>query len=110
MSTTAIPKGACVLVTGANGYLASQVVNQLLLAGFRVRGTIRDEHKGTWMKEYFHPRFGADKLELVLVPDMAEPGAYNEAIKGVSGVVHIASPLTFDSDPNKASAFCLFVT
>jgi uncharacterized protein YbjT (DUF2867 family) len=33
---------SAVLVTGASGYLASHCVQQLLVAGYRVRGTVRD--------------------------------------------------------------------
>lgn len=41
----AIPKNALVVVTGANGFIASHVVDQLLLAGYRVRGTVRNTEK-----------------------------------------------------------------
>ena len=34
--------GDLVLVTGANGYLAAHVVQQLLESGYRVRGTVRN--------------------------------------------------------------------
>ena len=98
MST--IPKGSRVLVIGANGSLGSHIVNELLIAGYSVRGTMREESKGAWMKEYFGLKFGGDKLQLVIVPDMSVKGAYDEAVKGASGVVHVASNLSLGSDPN----------
>lgn len=36
-----------------------------------------------------------DRLSFALVPDMSADGAYHEAVKGVDGVVHLASPVTF---------------
>ena len=119
-----IEAGSTILVTGANGFLASHVVEQLLLAGYRVRGAVRSAMRSNWLKELFDKRHGSGKFEFTVVEDMATPGAYDEACKGrsslftqsnlvpgishdpernvgVSGVVHIASVLTMDPDPNK---------
>lgn len=89
------------LVTGANGFIGSHVADQLIQAGYRVRGTSRDTTKTAWITEMFDKRYGEGKFEAVVVKDMAESGAFDEACKGVSGVAHVASVLTFDSDPNK---------
>jgi nucleoside-diphosphate-sugar epimerase len=59
---------AKVLVTGANGFVAMHVVDQLLKAGYVVRGTVRNETKGTHIKRTF-AAYG-DKLELVVVEDI----------------------------------------
>lgn len=59
-----------VLVTGANGYIAMHVVDQLLKAGFSVRGTVRSESKIKYIQDYF--KSYADKLELVIVPDITK--------------------------------------
>lgn len=59
-----------VLVTGANGFLAVWVVKNLLEAGFSVRGTIRSEDKGPYLKKLF-ASYG-DKLELIVVKDITE--------------------------------------
>ena len=77
-----IPKGSLVLVTGANGFIGSHVVDQLLLAGYNVRGTVRAESKAGWLKEYFGKKQTAGKFEVAIVPDMAAKGAFNEAVKG----------------------------
>ncbi|GKZ52116.1 hypothetical protein AbraIFM66951_000537, partial [Aspergillus brasiliensis] len=47
----ALPKGALILVTGANGFIASHVSDQLLQMGYRVRGTVRSEKP--WLEEHF---------------------------------------------------------
>lgn len=64
----AVPAGSKILVTGANGFVAMWVVRTLLQSGYRVRGTIRSDDKGDFIKQYFS-EFG-DKLELSTVPDI----------------------------------------
>ena len=90
-----IPKGSTVLVTGANGYLASHIVDQLLANGYKVKGTVRAEEKGKWLADYFAKQYGPDKLELAIVTDMSKPAAFDDAMVGCSGVVHVASDLSF---------------
>jgi uncharacterized protein YbjT (DUF2867 family) len=83
----AIPKGSLVLVTGANGYIGSHVVDQLLALGYRVRGTVRD--KKPWLDEYFEKKYGAGKFESVAVPAIEDVGAFSNVAEGASGVVHV---------------------
>lgn len=98
----AVPSGALVLVTGANGFIASHVVDQLLLAGYRVRGTVRSIERAGWMTDFFKERYGRDKFELTEVKEMADAGAFDDAVKGASGVIHIATPVMVSYDPNEA--------
>lgn len=83
----AIPKGSTVLVTGANGYLASHVVDVLLETGFKVRGTVRS--RKPWLDKLFEERHGQGKYQSIVVPDLAAKGAYNMAMRGVAAVVHV---------------------
>ena len=62
----AISPPAKVLVTGASGYIAIHVVKALIDRGYFVRGTVRSDKKG----EYIRNLFGADKFEWIVVPDM----------------------------------------
>lgn len=68
----------------ANGFIGSHIVDQLLNFGYRVRGTSRDTTKTAWMKEMFDKKYGEGKFEAVVVKDMAEEGAFDEACKGMS--------------------------
>ena len=97
----AIPKDSLVLVTGINGYLGSHIADQLLQAGYRVRGTSRDLKKVEGLRAYWEKLYGPNRLELVVVKDMSHDGAFNEAVKGVAGVAHTATNMSFDPDPNK---------
>ena len=79
----AIPPGSTVLVTGANGFIGSHVTDQLIQAGYLVRGTSRDTAKTAWMTDMFDKKYGKGKFDAVVVTDMAESGAFDEACKGM---------------------------
>ncbi|KAL6787219.1 NAD(P)-binding protein [Trichoderma sp. SZMC 28012] len=80
-----VPPGGLILVTGVSGYIGSVTVQVFLQRGYRVRGTVRSVASNAWMKEYFGPKF-----ELIEVPDLNAPDAFDKAIEGVDGVAHIA--------------------
>lgn len=99
MSTkTAIPPGSLVLVTGANGYVASHICDRLLKAGYKVRGTVRSADKAALLTEVLEARYPKDAFHFVVVPDMAKSDAFEEAMKGVAGVVHVATNASMSPD------------
>lgn len=91
----AVQPPAKVLVSGATGYIAAWVVQNLLERGYTVRGTARSVTKGNYLKKLF-ASYG-DRLEVVAVPDIANDGAFDEAVKGVDAVEHIASPVPLEA-------------
>ncbi len=76
--------GSLELVTGANGFIGSHIADQLIQAGYRVRGTARDASKVGWLKAMFDEKYGPGNFELAVVEDLAKSGAYDEACKGTS--------------------------
>jgi nucleoside-diphosphate-sugar epimerase len=82
MSQFAIPKDSLVLVTGVNGYIASHVADQLMEAGYRVRGTTRSLSKVANLGAFWEKKFGKDRFEFITVEDMSHDGAFDEAVKG----------------------------
>ncbi|KAF7926117.1 uncharacterized protein EAE97_010417 [Botrytis byssoidea] len=103
----AIPKDSTVLVTGINGYIGSHVADQLLKAGYRVRGTTRDASKVKKLLDLWEEQYGKDRVEVAVVPNMANEGAFDEAVKGVTGIAHVASNLSFSPNPNDVIPECL---
>ena len=91
----AISPPAKVLVTGANGYLATWVTEKYLEAGYSVRGTVRSLSKGTFLNDKF-VHYGG-RFELVVVEDITKDGAFDEAVKGVDAIAHTASPFHYKS-------------
>ncbi|TGJ84767.1 hypothetical protein E0Z10_g3951 [Xylaria hypoxylon] len=97
----AIPKGSTVLVTGGNGFIGSNISDQLLKLGYKVRGTTRNPSKSTWVSDLFDRKYGPGLFELVAVPDMEAEGAYDEVVKGVSAVIHTATNYTMNPNPHE---------
>ncbi|KAF8877440.1 hypothetical protein BD779DRAFT_1663913 [Infundibulicybe gibba] len=91
-----IQPGSTVLVTGANSFIGIWVVRNLLEKGYRARGVVRSEHKADYIRELFS-EYG-DKFEMVVVEDITEEGAFDEAVKGVDAIEHTASPVIMDAD------------
>lgn len=66
------------LVTGANGLLATNVIAELVSKGYRVRGMIRDRRKFL---------LSAPQVELV-EGDITDAAAVESAVKGCEAIVH----------------------
>ncbi|GAA5826609.1 hypothetical protein JCM5353_004988 [Sporobolomyces roseus] len=92
IAKSVLPQDSLVLVTGANGYIGSHIVEQLLAFGFRVRGAVRSASKVSGLQERWESKFPG-KFEVVEVPDFAVDGAYDEAAKGVDAIAHVASSM-----------------
>ncbi|RFU24080.1 hypothetical protein B7463_g12263, partial [Scytalidium lignicola] len=85
-----------VLLTGANGFVGSHILDQLLKAGHSVRSVVRSSSKASQVLADF-PNHG-NKLETAIVPDISAPGAFNEAVKSnppFDTVIHTASPFLY---------------
>jgi nucleoside-diphosphate-sugar epimerase len=86
-----------VLLTGATGHLGFKTLIDILQAGYRVRAAVRSNSKAQTILNnsvYKSLKTPAEQLSFIVVPDLAVPGAYDEATQGVDYVIHIASPLT----------------
>lgn len=90
-TTLALPFGSLILVTGANGYIASQVINELLRSGYRVRGTVRDEKP--WLDQFFAEIYGRNKFTTCILSGFDDVGLIEHALDGVDGVLHLVSLL-----------------
>lgn len=82
-----------IVVTGASGFIAKHIVVQLLNAGYRVRGTVRnagraDEARAVVAK---HTPANAHNLALAMLDLDGEEG-WQEALGGADALIHTASP------------------
>ncbi|RWR75463.1 cinnamoyl-CoA reductase [Cinnamomum micranthum f. kanehirae] len=92
-----------VCVTGAEGFIASCLVNLLLERGYTVKGTVRnldfcllqiEDSKNSYLKALQ----GADQRLILCKADLLDFDSLRDAINGCDGVFHTASPLTDDPD------------
>ena len=77
-----------VLVTGADGFIGSHLVEKLLSGGSNVRALVQYNSLGSWgwLDDFEHP----DGLE-VISGDIRDPYFCNHLLNGVSTVYHLAA-------------------
>ncbi|KAH6840601.1 hypothetical protein B0I37DRAFT_219181 [Chaetomium sp. MPI-CAGE-AT-0009] len=102
--TPLLPPSSLILVTGANGLIASHATDQLLAAGYRVRGTVRSATRCAYLTHLFAARHGPDRFTLHEIPDVTAPGAWDAAVAGVSGIAHVLGALDVDLSVQDADA------
>ncbi|KAG6551685.1 hypothetical protein Mapa_006774 [Marchantia paleacea] len=92
--------GKTVVVTGANGFIASWLVKLLLERGYTVRGTVRSPENVAKVGHLLELPGAKERLSLHKA-DLLEEGAFDEIVEGADGVFHTASPffLTGITDP-----------
>ena len=89
-----------VLVTGASGYIAAHVIEQLHEKGtYRIRGTVRDASNEAKTKPIRKLK-GGDSVELVSA-NLTSAEEWKAAVKGCTYVLHVASPFPLKSPKNE---------
>lgn len=87
-----------VTVTGVTGFVAQELVKQLLSKGYNVRGTLRsavDSPRACSLQQAVSHLPGT--LELFQA-DLLQDGSFDDAIAGANYVYHVASPFFIQSD------------
>jgi len=88
-----------VLLTGGSGFIAAHCVDILLKHGHSVVTTVRSQEKANKIREA-HSNVGKDRLDFAIVEDIAQEGAFEEAVKSdppFEAVLHTASPFHFNA-------------
>ncbi|MDJ1506710.1 aldehyde reductase [Xanthocytophaga agilis] len=82
-----------VLVTGGAGFIAVHCILQLLNVGYRVRATLRDLSRETAVRAMLREG-GVEAGERLtfIQADLSTDANWDEAVKGCSYVLHVASP------------------
>ena len=81
-----------ILVTGASGFVALHTIIQLLQQGYKIRATLRTLSREAEVRETISKHVDInDNLEIVTTDLMQDTG-WDEAMKDVEYVLHIASP------------------
>lgn len=81
-----------VLVTGANGYMASWLVKLLLKNGYVVHATVRNSNDSTKVQHLLKLATDTGGTLKLFDADLLKPGSYKDAMAGCELVFHTASP------------------
>jgi dihydroflavonol-4-reductase len=81
-----------ILVTGASGFVAIHTIVQLLEQGYNVRGTLRTASREAEVRETISKYVQANDRFEILPADLEQDSGWDEAMKDVEYVLHVASP------------------
>ena len=81
------------LVTGASGFIGTHCIIDLLNHGYEIKGTVRDLNRVTRilsiLKKHTEYTYNIEFTEA----ELTDTQCWEKAMKGCSGVIHIASPV-----------------
>ena len=87
-----------ILLTGGTGHVGYATLIEALSKGYSVRAAVRSESKADLIKAAKSTEPYLSQLSFVIVPDIEVDGAFDEGVKGVDYIIHIASPLAKPSE------------
>lgn len=93
------PLGTLILITGASGFVGNHTLSNFLTHGYRVRIVARSQTSCDRILKV-HAAHKND-LETAVVPDITISGAFDDAVKGVDGIIHMASPYVIKVEDNE---------
>ncbi|OIT19593.1 tetraketide alpha-pyrone reductase 2 [Nicotiana attenuata] len=86
-------------VTGGTGFIAAYLIKALLQKGHIVRTTVRDPDNVEKVG-FLWELDGAKERLKIMKADLLVEGSFDDAIQGVDGVFHTASPVSVPYDDN----------
>jgi nucleoside-diphosphate-sugar epimerase len=93
-----------VLLTGANGFIGSHILSQLLSTGLSVRAVVRSQSKIDCLQTCLPPDTSNEHnphFDFAIVPDITTPDAFNSALQSplaghaIDTIIHTASPFLY---------------
>jgi nucleoside-diphosphate-sugar epimerase len=90
------PATGTLLVTGATGNVASNIITEALALGFKVIGTVRKQDSIPILDRLFNN----SNYSSITITDISIPGAFDDVVKNVDAIVLTATPTYGPVDPN----------
>jgi nucleoside-diphosphate-sugar epimerase len=95
------PNNRKILITGMNGYIASNLAFYFLTCGYCIGCTVRSAAKSHLILS--SPAFTPfiSRITVHVIADITHEEAFNEAVKGTYAIFHLATPINFWSSTKK---------
>ena len=94
-----------VLLTGGTGHVGFRTLVETLSRGYSVRAAVRSEAGISKIKAAKSIQPYLKHLTFIIVPNIEQEDAFNDAVKGVDFVIHLASPIPFTKEPPTAEQY-----
>jgi uncharacterized protein YbjT (DUF2867 family) len=90
----------CILITfqitGVSGFIGFKTLILALEAGYYVRAVVRKSSQIPKLSSHARIKPHLKNVEFVVIPELAQTEAFDSALEGVSGILHLASPLALE--------------
>jgi uncharacterized protein YbjT (DUF2867 family) len=83
-------------ITGVSGFIGFKTLILALEAGYYVRAVVRKASQIPKLSNHTRIQSYVKNLEFVVIPDLAQTEAFDPALEGVIGILHLASPLAIE--------------
>ncbi|KAM3065060.1 hypothetical protein ACMFMF_011372 [Clarireedia jacksonii] len=93
--------GKLILITGVSGHVGFRVLVEALVRGYRVRAVVRREDQKNQIINAPSVQPLSNKLEFVVIEDLSKNRAFDGTLEGVEAIIHVASPLPFETTDYK---------
>ena len=84
-----------VLVTGASSFIAKHCLSELILSGYKTKGTLRSITKADQIKKDLEHHLEQSIDIEFSQADLCNDNGWDHAVEGCDIVMHVASPFTF---------------
>ncbi|KAE9372728.1 putative 3-beta hydroxysteroid dehydrogenase/isomerase [Stipitochalara longipes BDJ] len=90
--------GDLILITGVSGYIGFKTLILALEAGFKVRAVIRKSEQAKKLESHKRVAPFINNLQFCIIPDLSDTESFDPHLQGVTGLLHLASPLANETD------------
>ncbi|EPE35749.1 NAD(P)-binding Rossmann-fold containing protein [Glarea lozoyensis ATCC 20868] len=90
--------GDLILITGVSGFIGFKTLILALESGFTVRAVIRKSEQAAKLESHNRVAPHKGNLQWVVIPNLSDTHSFDKHLTGVTGILHIASPLAHESD------------
>ncbi|GME62828.1 uncharacterized protein ACHE_10029A [Neofusicoccum parvum] len=90
------PSTQTILITGTSGHAGAHILLAFLARGYAVLAAVRSQSSASKVSRTLATHATPaqqSRVSFAVVPDITAPGAFDGAVSGADGIVHVASPV-----------------